>query len=283
MKLLIKIFLVGLAGVLVSSCEFEKTSELKKSKFLTDSIYSENLSEYRKHNLYLPKGFSQEKKYPIMYATDGNTNVTDTKKLFDSLIDNKIITPLIFVASFSNNNIIDSLGTVFSDGNKYILTNRYYEYVYKSFTEESTDTTLEKRFENHTKYFTEELIPNIEEKYQQNNTKNDRYFYGISNGASFGLSLLNQNPNIIGTYICFSTVGANIQTYKWNSNSIYPNLYLRYGSDEASYIKEDAAFLESKYLELNSFLEIKEYKGWHDNMFWKEELTEVLSNIMSVK
>jgi hypothetical protein len=97
------------------------------------------------------------------------------------------------------------------------------------------------------------------------------------------LSLLNKNPQIIGTYICFSTFGGDIQSNEWNNNIKYPDLYLRYGSEEFFGLKEDAEFLKSKYNESKSFIETKEYEGGHNNEFWKKEFSEIISRILKVE
>ena len=216
MRIIIGTILIGILGVLITSCNSKKTTNLSKSEFLTDSIYSKYLNEYRKHNVYLPKDFDNENEYPIIYATDGNSSLVD-------------------------------------------------------------------RFQNHKLYFTKELITEIEKNYNQEIGKTDRYFYGVSNGAGFGLSLLNNNPDVIGTYICFSTFGGDIQSNTWNENVKYPNLYLRYGSDEFFGLKEDSEFLESKYTESNSFIETKEYEGGHNNEFWKKEFSEIIPRILKVE
>ncbi|MAW94077.1 MAG: esterase [Leeuwenhoekiella sp.] len=267
-----------LIGILIISCDSKKRTILSKSKFLTDSIYSDNLGEFRKYNVYLPKGFNSEKKYPILYATDGGSSLTEKKNLFDSLIDNNTIKPIIFVASFANSKIADSTSTTTGDGKKVYLSYRNFEYVDRK-PKRPEDSLLVDRFQNHKMYFIDELIPEIENKYNQDINKTDRYFYGVSNGAGFGLSLLNANPDLFGTYICFSVFGGDIQSNTWAKNIKYPNLYLRYGSDEFFGLKEDAEFLESKYAESNSFIETREYEGGHSNKFWKEEFAEVLPRI----
>jgi enterochelin esterase-like enzyme len=279
MRIIFGTVLIGSLGILNTSCNTKATAKLSKSEFLTDSIYSKHLNEYRKHNVYLPKGFDNENEYPIIYATDGNSSLTEKKNLLDSLIDNKIIKPLIFVASFSNNKIADSTSTKTGDGKKVYLSYRNFEYVDRKPTR-LEDSLLVNRFKNHELYFTKELITGIEKNYNQDNRKTNRYFYGVSNGAGFGMSLLNKNPEIIGTYICFSTFGGDIQSNNWDKNIKYPKLYLRYGSDEFFGLKEDAEFLESKYSESNSFIETKEYEGGHNNEFWKKEFSEIISKIL---
>lgn len=280
MKLKNKLILIGILGILIISCQSKKSNQTLKSEFLTDSIFSQNLSEYRKHNVYLPKGFSKENKYPIIYATDGNSQLTDKKNTLDSLIENEIIKPVIFVASFANNKIADSTSVTTGDGKKVKLGYRNFEYI-NDYASTTKDSSLANRFENHKSYFVNELIEYIESKYEQNNGKEFRYFYGVSNGAGFGMSLLNKEPKLIGTYLCFSTFGGDIQTNSWNKEITYPSLHLKYGREEPFFLKEDAEFLKKKYAESNSFIEIEEFSGGHNNKFWKKEFIETVGKILN--
>lgn len=275
------VFVVGCTLLLTFSCNSKLDKGNATSQFFTDSIYSTLLSEYRKHIVYLPKGFNPSKQYPIMYATDGNSHLTQKKHLLDSLIEHQIIKPLIFVASFSNSKIADSTSTTTGDGNKVYLTYRNFEYIDRHPSREE-DSLLVHRFKNHKAYFVEEFIPEIESKYLQKPKKDNRYFYGVSNGAGFGVSLLNSHPNTIGTYLCFSTFGGDIQSNNWNSNMQYPNLYLRYGSEEPFFLKEDAEFIKAKYATLKAFAEIQEFEGGHDNRLWNEAFIDVVSRLFAL-
>ena len=278
MKTKIGILLVGTLGVLFASCDSNKNAILSESEFYTDSIYSKHLQEYRKHNVYLPKGFDTGTEYPIIYATDG-AEITEKdfyKATLDSLIERQIIKPVIFIASHSNNKIADSTSVTFGNGNKVMLAYRNFEYI-NDYAKTSKDTALVKRFENHMHYFSEELLSKVENTLNQKPNKKDRYFYGVSNGAGFGLSLLNTYPNKIGTYLCFSTFGGDIQENAWKADIDYPKLYLQYGSDEPFFLKNDAEFLKAKFEELNLSIHINEFKGGHDSKIWNEKFVEILS------
>ncbi|MFD2914642.1 alpha/beta hydrolase [Psychroserpens luteus] len=283
MKLKNQLFFIGLIGILAMSCQSNKTKQLEKSEFYTDSIFSENLAEYRKYNVYLPKGFDTAKQYPIIYATDGSKSTEKNfyKLVLDSLIENKIIKPTIYIGSHSNSKIADSSGTL-GNGDTMYLAYRYFEYLNQYYAD-THNPELANRFKNHMKYFNDELIPSVENKFNQKLTKEDRYFYGVSNGAGFGLSLLNNHPNTIGTYLCFSTFGGDIQTNTWKSNVDYPKLYMEYGSEEPFFLKEDALFLKSKYDELNLFAKFNEYNGGHDYKIWNEKFTEIISKVLATE
>lgn len=270
----IQILLIGFLITFTYSCKSTKAIVENDSAFTTDSIYSKALGEYRKHNIYLPKGFSTSKNYPIMYATDGGNGITDKKAVLDSLIAHKIIKPVVFIASFSKLKIADSTSGTYGNGNKVYLDYRNFEYVDRK-PERLEDSLLVNLFNNHKTYFTKELIPQMEKKYHQKHKKEDRYFYGVSNGAGFGASMLNTHPDLIGTYLCFSTFGGDIQTNTWKEDITYPKLYLYFGTEEF-FLKDDADFLQAKYTERNLPIEIKEYEGGHNDKFWSKEFISVL-------
>lgn len=265
------------------SCKSKNTTESISSQFFVDSIYSNHLSEYRKHDVYLPKEYDENLNYPIIYGTDGNANVSNLKPILDSLIGYNIIEPVIFVASHANGKVADSTSATKGDGSPLLLAYRYFEYVNQYYAkEDSSYIHLKERFTNHLKYFAEEFIPNVEQRLKQKVTPDNRYFYGVSNGAGFGMSMLNAYPNLINTYLCFSVFGGDIQTNVWDSDKDYPDLYLRYGSKEPFFLKEDADYLKTKYEELNAKIDIKEFEGNHNDKFWKEELTALLPKLFEV-
>ncbi len=284
MRIKIGIILIGILGVLITSCNSKKTANLSKSEFFTDSIYSKHLNEYRKHNVYLPKGFDSKNKYSIIYATDGHEIKSGNfyKTTLDSLIKNQIIKPVILIVSHSNNKIADSTSITLGNGNKVKLGFRNFEYI-NDYAKTSKDTLLANRFKNHMQYFSNELISYVENKYNQKLNKNDRYFYGVSNGAGFGLSLLNTYPSKIGTYLCFSTFGGDVQESAWKDGTDYPKLHLQYGSEEPFFLKEDAEFLKSKYNELNLIAEINEFDGGHDYKIWNDKFIEIVSMELAVE
>jgi enterochelin esterase-like enzyme len=262
------------------SCKTNRiiTNSNLESNYYTDSIFSNYLSEYRKHNVYLPKNFNPKNKYPIIYATDGNIINENNfyKKTLDSLINKNIIKPIILITSYSNKKVADSTSVTSGNGKKVYLQYRNFEYI-NDYAKKNT--ILFDRFENHMLYFKDELIKQVESDFNQKLNKEDRFFYGVSNGAGFGLSFLNTNPDVIGTYICFSTFGGDIQTNTWYENIKYPNLYLRYGNQEPPFLKIEAEFLKSKYNELNLFAEITEFDGGHDYKKWNEEFIKIISKL----
>jgi len=280
MNRIYKILVLTLLVSVLFSFQIRETNTWTDSQFYTDSIFSKSLGEYRKHNIYLPKGFSNLQKYPIIYATDGSTSLEKSfyKATLDSLIDNKIIEPTIYVASHSNNKIAYSTTNAL-DGEEIKIGYRNLEYV-ENFTPGITGSDFSQRFNNHLNYFKVELIPQVEKKLGQNFEKDDRLFYGVSNGAGFGANLLNKFPELIGTYICFSTLGSNVKRNEWHDDTEYPNLYLQYGSEESMVFKKEAEDLVKKYKSSDSFVELEEYQGGHDYKKWNESFIKIISKLL---
>ncbi|MEM6517058.1 MAG: alpha/beta hydrolase-fold protein [Bacteroidota bacterium] len=278
-----KVIGIIIIGLIMFSCQSKKSTSNSESQYFTDSIYSKSLNEYRKHNVYLPKRFDKTKNYPIIYTTDGNEikEYSFYQETLDSLIENNIIKPTILINSYSNKKIADSSGTK-GNGDKLYLAYRYFEYV-NGYHADTHNPILANRFENHMKYFNDELIASVEKKFNQKLTRENRYFYGVSNGAGFGMHLLNSHPETIGTYLCFSTFGGDIQNNTWQNNVNYPKLYLEYGSDEPSFLKEDAEFLKIKFKELDLFANINEFDGGHDYKKWNGKFIEIISKELEVE
>lgn len=259
------IFLVTMA-----SCQFGKKTknELRcPSKLVVDSVFSENLNENRLLSIYLPKGYEKSRKYPVVYATDGQIIVESYKKILDSLIEKKIIPEIILIGVHSNEKKIS--GSIYEYRNC--------EYV-KGFVN-SEDVLLGKRYESHYNFFTQEVIKYAEGKYSASTLNEDRIFYGTSNGAGLGVSIGAENPNLFKHYICFSMAGGDYETVNWTKTN-YPFYYLSYGDKEPEPLVMGAKAFD-KFLGDNNYkYEASTYKGGHDRKMWREEFFRVLPKIL---
>ena len=84
--------------------------QISKNKNVTlDSIYSKHLEQYRSFYVYLPKKYSRETLYPVVYTTDGQS-LSDSLyfNIIDSLIEHKMIKPFIMVCVFSNEKKVEN-------------------------------------------------------------------------------------------------------------------------------------------------------------------------------
>jgi len=265
-------------AVLFSSIIFgQKLND--SSVFYTDSIFSNSLNEYRSYNIYLPKTYEPNGNYKIIYAVDGKKINPQhrIKRNLDSLINNRMIEPIIYVESLPNSKIVDSIR--FSDDEIDYITLRNYEYV-EAFSQFSKNEVLKSRFKSHLNYFKTEFIPHIEEVLNFKFNKADRFFFGYSNGGGFGVNFFSREPEIFGKIICFSPLGSNFQNLIWNVNFSYPEVFIAYGDKEEDYAvneyKNLIDLLKSKAINYN--LEV--YDGTHEDMFWENEFIELLLNIV---
>lgn len=282
LKMAFKILSSAVFLVLLS-CSLQKSRIIsdKQSSYYTDSIFSFHLNEYRLHNIYLPTGFDKKLNYPVLYATDGGPIIYNTwlREKLDSLIDHKIIKPIVVVESHCNTKIADSTSIRLTDGSFVRVAFRNYDYV--RFSAPSQNPNLAKRFMQHLAYFTKELIPTIEESLNQKVSSSNRYFYGVSNGGGFGIGMMNLHPELIGTYICFSPFGAGIEKSDWSKYLTYPKFFLKYGSLEKAHLHENIQHLNTIYENCKNQLDIEEYAGGHDLNIWNEKLIEVLVKLFA--
>lgn len=249
------------------------------SQFYTDSIYSDALNEYRKMNIYLPEGYIEGNEYPVIYATDGTpismNSINDYKLTLDSLIKNNLIFPLIYVESFDNKKNAEALTVYLENGDSIYFTYRNFEYVeYRA--DESTDSRLHLRFDQHLTYFTEEFIPLVEQRLALPDKKENRIFYGVSNGGGFGINMFFKKPELISTYLCFSNFGSTLEKVIWDDKVTYPTLYVEYGNLESPRIQNENEQIISKCKEYNLDCHLSYYAGGHDYKIWTQQFASVL-------
>jgi len=237
------------------------------SKFLIDTLQSRYMNEPRVICIYLPKDYSDSVPYPVVFATDGQM-ITDGRyrALLDSLIDRKIIPPIILAGAYSNEKPVPVN-----------LSYRHYEYVETMGS--ADDPKLKDLFVNHIGFFAEELIPYIEKRYSVSKERSSRFFYGASNGAGFGITLSRIHPELFSELICFSPLGEKVKSIKWRPN-ISPTLHIAYGSNED--------FAMDKYQALVKRLKKQKYRytaivydGGHERLKWEREFVRELGSIFA--
>ncbi len=272
-----KVLLFAVAFLATSNLVAQSTSE---SRYYTDSIYSESLQEYRPHNIYLPKNFDPKNKYKVIYATDGfpiadeSKWVADFKHNLDSLIDNHLIEPVVYVASYCNSNKTSSY-MLSGTGEKHYNAFRYFDYVINSPVSANGDSSLINRYNRHAWYFEKEFIPAIEKQLGLEISKENRIFYGYSNGAGFGVSFMNSHPDVIGQFICLSPVGAGEGELKWDKKN-YPKTYLGYGTEEHEFIAEEAKTIAKEMKKAKADCALLTFKGIHGAHIGAPEFFRIL-------
>jgi len=266
-QLLVSLFIIILLLVTCKSQSIVKHS-LKKSDVVHILVHSKSLNEDRQIDIYLPKGYQKGKEFPIVYCTDGQIVINSYKKGLDSLIELKLIPPTIVVGEYSNEKKTKN------ENYEY----RNYEYVNNEEEVSKDEPELEGRFEKHYDFFTHELISYIEDNYSGRNKS--RIFYGVSNGAGFGVTMSARTPKLFEKYICFSMAGGDYEKNSWN-RVLKPYFYLSYGEDEPFPLVIGIQEFD-KYLNKSGVEHIlTTYKGGHNRKYWKKEFFRVLPKLIN--
>lgn len=151
--------------------------------------------------IYIPQGIKSKDKLPVIYMGDGLVfKECGFKKMIDSLIDNKQISPVVVACSFENKKTIPGYNIAFRNA-------EYVESLAKD------DNRLAELFNNHYSYFVNEFIPYIEKNAPVSRDSKDRTYFGTSNSADFGITLSLRNQGEIAEYWCYSPVFSNINEY----------------------------------------------------------------------
>jgi len=233
----------------------------QKSPLESVEMHSEALNEDRNLSIYIPNEFDANKEYNVIYCTDGQFINAQYKNKLDSLIDSKIIEPIIIIGVHSNEKEIpDSY-----------FEYRNYEYL-ESLGVGETNSDLSHRFQNHLTFFVDEVPKEIESKYHLK-IKN-KYFYGVSNGAGFGISLATYYPNLFKGYILYSIAGAEYENLNWDINKTYPFLLMAYGDEENENIIQSSEKFSTFLHEKKYPHTLKKYKGGHKREDWLEQFIE---------
>jgi enterochelin esterase-like enzyme len=246
-------------------------TNVAKSVFITDTVYSQYLKEPRLINVYLPSDYSSGNKYPVVYTTDGQIIATGNYvKILDSLIENKLIPPIILVGVYSNEKTVK--GSIY-------VSYRQYEYIE---TWGNNDSVLGNRFGNHLQFFVNEIIPYIESHFSTKKERNGRLFYGCSNGGGFGITLGLKYPALFSDCICFSPLGGNVEQSESEKN-MEPYFYLSYGAAEAESFIEAYKTLDDTLTKININHLTHVSTGGHDRKKWEEEFSKTVVTIFKNK
>ncbi len=145
-------------------------------KYTVDSIYSSNLQDYRIINIYLPKDYSKDQKYPVIYTLDANWMFYPTMLETAVLTDFGVIPNSIVVGiheKFRNKD----LGFNWDTGEFNESGSKFYNYI------------------------TRELVPKINSRYS---TSGFNVLIGHSDGATFCGKVLTQKDQPFRGFIALS-------------------------------------------------------------------------------
>lgn len=243
----------------------------KTSVLIQSHVYSQALQEKRDYCLYLPADFNPEIQYPLIIAADGQMISEGTyQNLLDSLIENKIIPPLVLIGINSNEQEV-------SPGSG--VTLRYYEYAHRN----KQDKILCNRYDNHSEFFLNELRDSVLSAYDIQPDPHYLVFYGCSNGGDYGMRLLLEHPEKFTHFLCYSPIATTGKGKIFRTSHSQAHLFLSYSQEElespfgSNLVKLNHTVQKKK----DSRISVHIYAGGHKRAAWEKEFTHTLPLIFN--
>jgi len=257
--------------VLFTACSPVK--EKRTSKIIKQSFFSDKLGKNIAYNVYLPKVYNDKKQFPVLYLLHGhggnedswvNSKEGNIKKTLDSLINYKIVPPIVAVTMDAGNSW----------------------YVNSQLKMEST-------------YFNE-FMPLVESKYKIDNKPHSRFMAGYSMGGYGALRFALLKPELFNSVLLLSPAAyypnppknsssRKIEVFKkddvfdsnvWQSfaypnllkakreQEYYPKFYISSGDDDEFNIVNVAFNLRTFFIKNNIKQELTIVNGKHNWKVW---------------
>lgn len=244
--------------LIVCSCTQEASTSSEFNEF---DIKCQDGS-VRSGGIYIPMGIKSKDELPVIYMADGLVfKECGFKRMIDSLIDCKAISPVIVACSYENKRTIPGYKVAYRNA-------EYIEALAKN------DNKLAELFENHYNYFVDKFIPYIEDKAPVSRSASDRIFFGTSNSADFGITLSLRNQELMKEYWCYSPVFSDIRDYGLINSDI--SYRICWGSKEEigmdDYFPSLLKDIRKRGGKVHSWI----YDGGHDRDWWKYWFSEEL-------
>lgn len=244
----------------ISSCKV-KTSET--SEFNEFQINCQD-GTVRSGAIYLPKGIKNGDKLPVIYMADGLVfKDCGFKKMLDSLVDCKAISPVVVACSYENKKSVPGYNMAYRNA-------EYVEALAK------TDNTLARLFENHYNFFVNEFIPYIEKEAPVSESAQDRIFFGTSNSADFGITLSLRKQGLISEYWCYSPVFSDIKDYGLIQSTT--SYRICWGAKEEVGMDDYFPNLLKDIRKRGGNVHSWVFNGGHDRGWWRYWFSEELKN-----
>lgn len=212
---------------------------------------SEVITGGRRVYIFTPEGWDE--KDPIIYMTDGQGIIGYASRL-DSLIT-------------SGRNIpVKLVGVASSDDQ------RYFEYV------SNRDRDI---FKRHERFFIDRVISDVE----ADGFNGDRWLYGVSDGAAFGMYMAINHASLFTGVIAFSTVdyiSEIMVPIRLSKRKSYPEFIMGAGQFEESVIDDNRRFVQ-KMREYNMVVDFTEWVAGHDYYTWEQAFMEVVCEKFQAK
>jgi enterochelin esterase-like enzyme len=210
----------------------------------------------RKVRVYLPPGHDKTKRYPVVFATDGQDNA----HLVEALITAGKVPPLIVVAAANGGYLGDRSAK--ADMTKDLRAMEYLTGIDKE------------RYGKHEKFFCEELRAWAEKEYGASPDRKDRGVMGCSNGARFAVDMGARHPDLFGHVFAFSVAGRREFKLPAALNPA-PHFHLAAGVWEEGFHKTTVIVTEELKKQSVPVTFHSRVAG-HDSVMWEDEFAAAL-------
>lgn len=276
---------------MVSSGKIERIENFK-----SDYVQPRNI------DVWLPDGYSPEKKYSVIYIHDGQMLFDSTQtwnhkewkvdEIVGSLIKNNEIQECIVIGIWNTG--VDRIS-------EYTPT-KFYNQLPDSQAvvfDEKYCNKKEVQGDKYLKFIVEELKPYIDKKYSTLMEKENTVIMGSSMGSLISLYAVCEYPETFGSAVCISTAWLDFVDYHFalaefnylSQNLLSPEnhkIYMDYGTGESdsSYVTTqnfvDIIFKSNGYTDKNYQSKIYE-KAIHDEIAWSKRLDVPLKFVLKKK
>jgi len=250
-------------SILASGLFLSCNRTTRQSQFKEFTLTSKD-GMIRYGGIYIPQDTKSDETLPVIYMADGLVfKECGFKKMLDSLIDEKCISPVVVACSYENKKAVPGFRVAYRNA-------EYVEALAKD------DNTLAQLFDNHYNYFVNEFIPYIEHEAPVSTSADDRIFFGTSNSADFGITLSLRNPGMIQEYWCYSPVFSNINDYGMIGS---PTSYrICWGMKEEVGMEDYFPDLLKNIRKRGGTVHSWVFNGGHDRSWWRYWFAEELKN-----
>lgn len=295
-----KFFILCLIFPLVFSAQ--NLPKLSSGKIERIENFKSDYVQPRNVDVWLPDGYSADKKYSVVYMHDGQMLFDSTQtwnhkewkvdEIVGSLIKNKEIKECIIVGIWNTG--VDRIS-------EYMPTK------FCNLLQDSQANTFSSKYCNnkgvqgdaYLKFIVKELKPYIDEHYSTFTEKENTVIMGSSMGSLISLYAICEYPETFGSAVCMSTAWLNFIDYRMplgTFNYLNENLpssgnhqiYMDYGTGESdsSYVTTqnfvDIIFKSNGYTDKN--YQSKVYKNAiHDEIAWSKRLDITFKFVLKKK
>jgi predicted alpha/beta superfamily hydrolase len=247
----------------------------------------------RNVDVWLPEGYSEAKKYPVVYMHDGqmlfdstqtwNKKAWEADKVFSQLINEKKIGDCIIVAIWNNG--VDRISEYFP--------NKIFNQL-----DEKTRVELNEKYcngkeangDNYLKFLVTELKPYIDHHFSTKDDREHTFMIGSSMGGLISIYAISEYPEVFGGVACMSTAWLSqiepnyaipTATFEYLKNNMAApsdhKIYMDYGTGESDKNYEmTQSFVDliakGKGYDVDNYLSKVYDKAIHDEVAWSQRL-----------